>query len=248
MKPMLRYIISITLWLALAIPTFAQDNSEIANDSVVFQEKYGFRFGADISKLARSAFSESYSGFEVVADYRLSKRLYVAGELGFEEKSSETDFLVSSSKGSYFKVGVDYNLYNNWLGMENLLISGIRLGLSGFTQYVDSFTIYDTNSQTWGQIQSNDATEFSGLTATWIELIFGIKAEIFNNIFLGFNVQLKGRLSETKPDNFENLFIPGFGRTYDSSKIGTGINYTISYLLPIYKKSKTVSKEEALDE
>jgi hypothetical protein len=245
MKPMLRYTISLILLLWVSLPLFGQSDSEVVNDSIVIQEKYGLRFGADLSKLARTAFSDDYSGFELVADYRLSKRFYVAGELGFEEKSTETNFLNSSGKGSYFKAGVDYNLYNNWLGMENLIIGGLRLGVSSFSQTLNSYTIYDTNSQTWGQIQSADSNDYSGLTAAWIELVFGIKAEIFNNIFLGFNVQLKGRLSEKSPNNFENLFIPGFGRTYDSSKIGTGINYTISYLLPIYKKSKTVSQEDA---
>ena len=46
--------------------------------------------------------------------------------------------------------------------------------------------------------------------------------------------------------NFENIFIPGFGRTYDSSKVGTGFSYTLSYLLPIYKKAR--SKKENPDE
>jgi len=176
----------------------------------------------------------------------LGRRLYVAGELGFEEKTTKTDYLDSSAKGNYFKAGVDYNLYNNWLGMENLIISGLRFGLSSFSQTRDRYTIYDTNSQTWTQIQNNESVEFSNLTAAWVELIFGLKAELFNNLFLGFNVQLKARISEKSPDNFENLYIPGFGRTYDSSKVGTGFSYTLSYLLPIYKKDR-VKKDDSED-
>lgn len=249
MRPISRYSTSLIMLLFVSLPLFGQDDKSVTtNDSLVFQQKYGLRFGIDLSKLAKTAFNKDYSGFEIVADYRLTKKLYVAGELGFEEQSTETNFLNSSGKGSYFKAGVDYNLYNNWLGMENLIVGGLRLGLSSFSQTLNNYTIYDTNSQTWGQIQSNSSDEFSGLNALWVELVFGIKAEIFNNVFLGFNVQLKGRLSEKEPNNFENLFIPGFGRTYDSSKIGTGINYSISYLLPIYKKSKTVSREDTLGE
>ena len=55
------------------------------------------RFGVDLSKLGRTAKSD-YSGFEVNADYRLGRRLYVAGELGFEEKATKTDYLDSSAK------------------------------------------------------------------------------------------------------------------------------------------------------
>ena len=243
MKVMSKYSISI-LCLILAFGlTSAQSNLEekkpnIQQDSVVFQEKYGLRFGVDISRLARTAFESDYSGFELNADYRLSKKLYTAGELGFEEKSTSTSYLDSNAKGNYFKAGIDYNLYENWLGMENLIISGFRFGFSSFSQTRDRYTIYDTNGQTWGGIVNDDSKEFDGLTAAWLELIFGIKAELLNNVFLGLNVQIKARLAEKSPSNFENLYIPGFGRTYDSSKIGTGFSYTITYLLPIYKKAR----------
>lgn len=251
MKPMSRYSISILCLLMTVSSLFAQKDEEqtadaIKIDSIGFQEKYGLRFGIDLSRLGRTAFETDYSGFEVNADYRLGRRLYLAGELGFEEKSNKTNYLETSAKGSYFKAGVDFNLYNNWLGMENLITSGLRVGISSFSQTRERFTIYDTNSQTWGELQNNDREEFSDLSAAWAELIFGIKAEVLNNVFLGFNVQIKARLSEKSPSNFENIFIPGFGRTYDSSKVGTGFNYTLSYLLPIYKKAR--SKKETPDE
>ncbi|GAA3582562.1 DUF6048 family protein [Snuella lapsa] len=79
---------------------------------------------------------------------------------------------------------------------------------------------------------------FDGLTAVWAELILGIKAELFNNLYLGLNVQLKMSVTETVPNNFENIYIPGFHKTYDSSGIGVGYGYTISYRIPLYKKVK----------
>ena len=251
MKPMLKYFINSFCFLWISSVSFAQNetidtSNKTSTDSIIFQDKYGLRFGVDLSKFGRTAFETDYSGFEVNADYRLGRRLYVAGELGFEEKTTKTDYLDSSAKGNYFKAGIDYNLYNNWLGMENLIISGLRFGLSSFSQTRDRYTIYDTNSQTWTQIQNNESVEFSNLTAAWVELIFGLKAELFNNLFLGFNVQLKARISEKSPGNFENLYIPGFGRTYDSSKVGTGFSYTLSYLLPIYKKDR-VKKDDSED-
>jgi hypothetical protein len=68
--------------------------------------------------------------------------------------------------------------------------------------------------------------------------MFGFKAEILTNLFVGVNLQLKRRLSESKPENFENIYIPGFGRTFDSGKFGMGFGYNISYLVPFYKKAK----------
>jgi len=37
-------------------------------------------------------------------------------------------------------------------------------------------------------------------------------------------------------NDISNFYIPGFNRTYDSSKLGAGFNYTISYLIPVVKK------------
>jgi hypothetical protein len=44
-------------------------------------------------------------------------------------------------------------------------------------------------------------------------------------------------VSNKKPADFDNLFIPGYNRTYDG-KFGAGFNYTLSYFIPIYKKKK----------
>lgn len=226
------------------MPLLSQNEEKnIINDSLIgFNQKYGIRAGFDLSKLGRTIFDSYYSGFEINADYRITKSLYIAGELGFENKKTDTDYLISKASGSYFKAGIDYNLYNNWAGMENLIFSGFRVGISSFGQDREEYKIYDSYNQTWGEISNQENLEFNGLASTWIELLFGVKTEIINNLFLSFNVQLKVRLTETNPNNFENIFIPGFGRTYDSTKIGTGINYSISYLIPIFKKKSVINR------
>ena len=90
--------------------------------------------------------------------------------------------------------------------------------------------------------------EFSGLTALFGEIQIGIKAELFNNFFAGINAQLKVLVSEKAPDNFENLYIPGFNRTYDSGRFGTGYGFNLSYLVPIFKKDKIVVQEKEAEE
>jgi hypothetical protein len=217
---------------------YAQENSTKITDSLVVKHKYGIRVGVDISKLTRTFLESDYSGIELNADYRLTDRLYVAGEVGNEDHTTSNNYLNSTAKGTYLKVGVDYNMYNNWAGMENMVYSGVRLGISNFNQRLNNYTIYDVNNTTWGQTEIFDGKDFNGLNATWLELVFGFKAEIFNNLFMGLNVQIKRRLSEDQIDNFENLYIPGFGRTYDSGNFGVGWGYNISYLVPIFKKAK----------
>lgn len=236
LKLMLKYFISINIVLGLGFSAIAQNDS-IANDSIRYTQKYGLRLGGDLSKIIRTAIDDDYTGFEINADYRYSKNLYISGELGTEEKTTSTEFLNSTANGSYFKAGIDYNMYENWFGMENMIYSGFRVGASTFSQTINSYTIFNTN-QDFPQTTVTDAIELKGLSAIWAELILGIKAEVFNNLYFGLNVQLKGRVTETEPDNFENLFIPGFGRTYDSGRFGVGFGYNVSYLIPLYKKGK----------
>lgn len=239
-KHILTYFISSTFLLLFCVSASAQNDSitSTVNDSIKIKEKYGLRLGGDIGKLARSFFDDEYTGFEVSADYRIKKRLYIAGELGFDEKNTTTDYLNVTTSGSYLKAGVDYNMYQNWLDMDNMIYAGFRVGASTFSQKLNSYTIYSTDQYWSPQFTSTDLKEFSGLTSFWAEIILGIKAELFNNIYLGLNVQLKFLASETEPNNFENIYIPGFNKTFDSSGIGVGYSYTLSYRIPLYKKDK----------
>lgn len=234
------YFISFILFLLLGTSTQAQNDSIIStvNDSLKIKLKYGLRVGGDAGKLLRSFIDDDYSGFEVNADYRIQKALYIAGELGIEKKTTINDYLDVTTSGAYLKAGIDYNLYKNWLDMDNMIYTGFRVGASTFSQDINSLTVYNTD-QYWGsQYNSNEVQTFNDLTAFWIELIVGMKVEIYNNLYLGLNLQLKGLVSEVEPTNFENVYIPGFYKTYDSSGIGVGYGYTISYLIPLYKKDK----------
>ena len=232
---MLKYSISCLLVL-LSFSTLAQENT-VENDSIVYKEKYGLRLGGDLSKVVRTLIDEDYTGFEINGDYRLTQNLYVAGEIGTEENTTINDFLDVTTNGSYFKGGIDYNMYRNWFGMENMIFAGFRVGASTFKQTINSYTIYNTN-QTFPLQTITEGREVNGLTGLWGEVMIGIKAETFNNLYIGMNVQFKGLISETQPDNFENIYIPGFNRTYDSGRFGIGFGYNISYLIPLYKKEK----------
>lgn len=208
---------------------------EIPQDSIPKKEQsYGLRIGADISKPLRTLLEDGYSGFEVMGDFRISERFYAAAELGTEEKDRFESNLNSRASGSYIKLGADFNAYNNWLGMENAIYAGLRYGFATFKQELLAYGIYTTNQAFPGAFRV-DPQEFTGLTASWLELQIGVKTEILNNLYLTLNVQLKRRISDTKPENFDNLYIPGFNRTYDFSDFGVGYAYGVSYLIPIFK-------------
>ncbi len=237
MKPMLRYIISLTV----VFLSFAQINAqEVKKDSVEIKtQRYGVRVGADLYKLTRSFYDENYKGLELVGDYRLTKNYYIAGELGNEEITVDDTRLNFTTSGTYFKVGFDYNMYENWLDMENMVYVGMRYGVSSFSQRLNTYKIYNPTPHFEPSVNLPSGEEFKGLSASWAEVVIGMKAEVINNIYVGFAVNLKYLVTNKVPETFDNLYIPGFNRTYDGN-FGIGFNYTVSYFIPLYKKKYTV--------
>lgn len=201
------------------------------------KEKYGLRVGVDIYRLTRAFYDKDYKGLELVGDFRMTKKIYLAGEIGNENKTVDDDRFNFTTRGTYFKAGADYNMYENWLNMDNQIYLGLRYAVSSFSHELNTYRIY-TPQPYFGESQNLASGEkFNGLSAHWIEIVAGLKAEIFNNFYAGFSVRLNRLVTQNKPSNFDNLYIPGYNRTYDG-KYGVGFNYTLTYSVPIYKKDK----------
>ena len=234
MKHTLLFFISL-LFFGTYLGKAQEEKEIIAKDSIIKNNKYGLRLGLDLARPIRSLVDKDFSGFEIMADFRITHRFYIAAEFGNDKDDQIEENLVSSTKGSYAKLGIDFNAYNNWVGMDNAIYAGLRYGFSTFNQDLKGYTIY-TGDTTFPGTIVYDPISYSGLNAHWIEFIFGIKTEIFNNLFLSINLQLKNKFYEQVPENFNNLYIPGFNKTNDYGNFGAGFGYGVSYLIPIYKK------------
>ena len=119
----------------------------IEKDTVDVAKKqfYGLRVGIDLSKPIRSLLDTDYSGFEIVGDFRIKKNHYIAAEIGNETRTSIFPNINNTTRGSYIKAGFNYNAYENWFGMNNLIFAGARAGFASFRQELNSYTIYTTN-------------------------------------------------------------------------------------------------------
>ncbi|MGG7034496.1 MAG: DUF6048 family protein [Flavobacterium sp.] len=211
-------------------------------DSIpVKTDRYGLRVGVDLYHLTRGIFDDNFKGAEFVADLRLSKRMYLAGEFGYENITINDETTNFTTNGSYYKLGLDYNTYENWLNMENILSLGFRYGMSSFSQTLDGYDIYNRNHYFDENNTVVSGQQFSGLSAHWIEFVLGVKAKVFNNVFLGFSTRLNHLVYNKEPQGFENLYIPGFNRTYNGG-FGVGFNYSVSYLIPFYKAKQSLKK------
>lgn len=247
MKYILKCFFSLFLVLC-SLTTLAQkaaikDSTAVKKDSVKPKtERYGLRVGVDMYKFTRSLYDKNYKGLELVGDFKFTRRHYLAAEIGNENITVADDQLNFTTNGTYLKVGFDYNSYENWLGMNNMIYVGMRYAVSGFNQTLNSYSIYYPNNYFPKPIIES-GEKFDGLSAQWLEVVAGVKAELFRNLYLGFSFRMNHLITNKTPENFDNLYIPGFNRTYEG-KFGAGFNYSVSYFLPLYKKTlKNKSKE-----
>ena len=228
----LKYIISFFTAI-IVFPLFSQQE----NDSTITKSIYGLKIGMDLSKQIRMLTEPDYKGLVLMGDYRLMDKLFVAFELGTEDKLIENEVLNFKTKGSFIKIGANYNVYKNLEDLENEIYVGLRLGTSNFDHKLNSFKVYNTN-QYWNQNEIVNFEEFQNLNSTWFELIFGFKAEVLNNTYMGISLRLKRLLDQNEPPNFSNLYIPGFNKVLENNNIGVGITYSLQFRIPIYKKKK----------
>ena len=229
-QDILKFFISVAIIILFSGKNFSQTE----NDSVVVKNKYGIRIGLDFSKQIRML-TEDYKGLSLYGDVKIKERLFIVSELGSDEKELRTDNLRSKFSGNYIKAGLNYNLYNNLPGLNNEIYVGFRFATSKFKSEISEYIIYNKD-HFWSQDPIFDNIINKGLNANWVELIIGINAELLNNLFMGLSLRLNRMLNQKKPENFTNLYIPGFNKVTENNNFGTGLTYSLIYQIPIIKK------------
>jgi len=195
---------------------------------------YRFRFGVDISRPIIQLIQKEDIGFEIIGDFRLKKNWYIATELGYESEPGNEEYLKFHTKGSYAKLGFNYNLYENLKGINNEVYVGLRYGLSSYQQELISYTAVDLNNY-FGNHQGAPNEIYKNLNAHWAELHFGLKVETLDNLFLGASIQFKKLFSSEENVSFEHLYVPGLGKVLLNNN-AVGFNYTVSYSIPLINR------------
>ena len=229
--------------ISLIIPSsmvFSQAESEL-NDSLFIKDKLlninKVRLGFDVFKPIKSSSDRDNLNYEIVGDLQITENLYLAGEYGLIDRLIEDENINFNSNGSFLRFGFDYNMFNNWVGMDNAIFLGLRYGSSNFSNKIESYNVRNSDAYFSNFVDNNYQTiDHSNLTGNWLEIVAGVKVETFNNVYLGFSLRLNKLLSTEKPENFDNLYIPGFNKVTDDNTFGSGFNYTLTYSIPLRKK------------
>ena len=236
-KQIYLFIISICLSTNMLIGQ-TESNS---NDTLIKKEKLlninKIRLGFDLLKPILSSSEGDNLNYEIVGDLQLTENIYLAGEYGLVDKVIEDENINFNSTGSFLRIGFDYKMFENWIGMDNSIYVGLRYGTSSFSSKILDYNVRNKDSYFSNLVTNEFQTiEYSNLSGNWIEILLGIKVETFKNVYLGLSLRLNKLLSDKKPDNFGNLFIPGFNKVTDENTFGSGFNYTLTYSIPLKKR------------
>ena len=227
---MSKYIINI-IFLLIFVQAFAQqDTLQQTVDSLPkIKQPVKVRLGFDIGKYVWAQLNNSTS-YDVYVDANFYKKYYLIFEAGVENHLTESAFLNYSTEGTYFKIGVDYNLYQNWLDMDNDISVGFRYASSQFDYRLFSYRINQPGA-VFEPVVHDVNRSFENLSAQWIDFTAKIQAETFKHFYLGYALSVKYLLHYSHPDNFEVSYIPGFFERNAYSNFGFGMQYFISYQL-----------------
>ena len=232
-----KHIWLFTISLLWSLFAFSQEEGKAKEDKV--PRTYALRVGLDMIKPVRTQFEDGYQGLEIVGDLKLSKRLFVAAEVGSEKRTQQSEQINFTTKGSYIKAGVDYNFFNNWKGMNNSLFIGFRLARSLHNHTVNNYTLYALSQYIPVPTSEGYLTgEREQLSTGWFEFLFGTKVQLLPNFYAGLSLRMHGLLSNKQPQDFGNLYAPGFNRITDDNKFGGSFNYTLTYAFPFRFKKK----------
>ena len=227
---MLKYIINIIIILFLTSAIAQQDSLQQPVDSLQqIKHPLKARLGWDIGKYIWARLNNSTS-YDIYADANVYKNYYMIFEAGVENHLTENSLLKYQTQGQYFKLGVDYNLYRNWLDMDNDISVGVRFGTAYFDYFLQEYRINQPGAWLVPQVHQTDLS-FKDLSAQWLDFTTKIQAETFKNLYLGYAVSIKYLLHYTHPDNFDISYIPGFFERNAFSRFGFGMQYFISYQL-----------------
>jgi hypothetical protein len=195
----------------------------------------GPRVGVDLSRFTSALYgSGERLAWEVRGDYPIKGIWFPTVEIGMLQLEDKRDNYSYENNGMYGRLGVDLNILKfETLDDHDLLFVGARYGYSRYTH--EAYDI--TYSNYWGE--SNTSVPENSLNAHWGELVFGMKGEVFRNLFLGWSFRVKFIMSKTADEIIDPFIIPGVGKT--NVEIPMDFTYGVYYRIPV-KKSKKIPK------
>ncbi len=200
--------------------------------SKTYRAKQRYEASIDVGFAQNRFFAVLDYGYSLIERYRLGLPY-----TGFTYKNT----------GSYLRVGVDYNFMHNYFKEEAMFV-GFRYARAGFRHDFQYFGA----SEAWNfrppRVVVRPDTAIivderfvgniseSGLSASWVELVLGLKVNVWKQFFMGYTARIMIRSGIKGEDKLLANELPGFGSTNKTARVF--FNYYLAYRLTFKHKYK----------
>ncbi len=221
---MLKYIFNISFCLLAFFQVNGQGDKYVPS---------ALRLSAEVANFGYSLLKDNYDTWEFEADVDFD-RYFLVVDYGYARYSLNEPYFQYEGEGNYFRVGPDVNFIKS-RRLLNFLAFGFRYAHSNFREDLTYSTYNSLEPETSWPEESLSYSE-SGIKGRWFEMNTSLKANIFNNFYMGFTVRYKLLPSSIKTGTFSTYYIPGFGKWVNNSN--WGLSYYVSYRIPFRKKKQ----------
>lgn len=199
----------------------------------------GVSVGIDLWGIGSKLLGGDNLSAEVCASVNLYNRFLPTAEIGYMRSNVDGDIATRyKTQAPYFRIGLDYNaLYKRKHG--HMITVGLRYAATSFKYDIQALGIDDPiyggtvgnpslEDDIWGGSLPYNHTGMKG-SMQWIEFCAGLRARITPDLYMGWALRFKYKLSATTGQYGDPLYVPGYGK-YGSNTVG--VTYTIIYKLP----------------
>lgn len=261
---MLRYILISVFFVVSSNLLFAQDytndRSQQTTDRMMDEEegtprppkekkiyphkRRGTAINVDISRFLLPAIDPGTIAGEVGLRTNFMERMFIVGQIGYENVRFENDLHEDPSdgfvdkpysyrsNGFYGRIGVDYDVFIvDEPGNNDNVLFGLSYGYAFQNHESPSVIIRDDY---WGHYETSFPKY--GVSTHWLEFTFGLRTQIVNNFYMSWFIRVKGKLATNNSDLLVPYRVPGYGK--GSNPVNLGFSYKLEYLIPWGNKGK----------
>lgn len=170
----------------------------------------------------------SYGEYEAALRLNLRNKYFpiIEAGLGRANATGESSHLHFRTSAPFARVGMDYNIKKDRRSMNRVFV-GLRYGFSPFSYDLAGPDLADAYWKTNQPFQYADISS----QAHWGEALFGLEAQIWKGIHLGWSVRYKLRFYEKDTHFGHAYYIPGYGKNSGTTTLGATFNLVLDLTL-----------------
>lgn len=189
----------------------------------------GLSVQADIGSPILSLLGGNARTYEVLLDVNIYRRVFPVFEIGYATAEKELISKINyKTKAPFFRLGINYTLLKPFKddgsprSLKSYPFVGVRYAFSPMWYNLENIIIEDDYWGTSEVLGLTNQVDYSG----WVEVVGGVRVDLFKGLTLGWSVRLKTLMHTTAPNKSYVWYVPGYGK---SSGMGFSFNYTIGY-------------------